>query len=56
MLTRDVREWIQKVDRRQYSYEDAMYEFMHFAHYLTKEELVNLKNKLKESYKTSQLG
>ena len=39
MLTREVREWLQKVERRQYSYEDAMYEFMHFAKFLTKEEL-----------------
>ena len=52
MLTREVREWIQKVDREQYSYDDAMYEFSRFAPYLTKEELFQLKRKLKESYKT----
>ena len=50
MLTREVREWIQKVERRQYSYNDAMYEFMRFAKYLTKEELRQLKSKLEESY------
>ena len=48
MLTREVREWLQKVERRQYSYNDAMYEFMNFAKYLTKEELKQLKNKLEE--------
>ncbi len=53
MLTKKVREWIQKVDRCQYSYEDAMYEFTSFSKYLTKEELIYLKNKLKNSYKTS---
>ena len=53
MLTREVREWIQKVDRGQYSYEDAMYCFMQFAPYLTKEELIQLKNKLKDCYKSS---
>ncbi len=31
MLTREVREWLEKVQRRQYSYEDAMYEFMRFS-------------------------
>ena len=52
MLTREVREWLQKVERRQYSYEDAMYEFMHFSPYLTKEELKQLKSKLEASYKS----
>ena len=52
MLTREVREWIQKVERNQYSYDDAMYEFMRFSSYLTIEELNLLKNKLKENYKT----
>ena len=52
MLTREIREWIQKVDRGQYSYEDAMYEFIRFAPYLTKEELKQLKNKLKYLHKS----
>ena len=50
MLTREVREWLQKVERRQYSYEDAMYEFMNFAKFLTKEELKQLKKRLEECY------
>ena len=53
MLTREIREWIQKVNRGQYSYEDAMFEFSRFAPYLTKQELIQLKNKLNERYKTS---
>ena len=52
MLTREVREWLQKVERRQYSYEDAMYEFIHFSPYLTREELKQLKSRLEESYKS----
>ena len=52
MLTREVREWIQKVERRQYSYDDAMYEFTKFAPYLTIEELKQLKTKLENSYKS----
>ena len=51
MLTREVREWIQKVERKQYSYDDAMYEFTRFAPYLIKEELKQLKNRLQNSYK-----
>ena len=51
MLTREVREWLQKVERRQYSYDDAMYEFMRFASYLTREELKQLKIRLENSYK-----
>ena len=51
MITKEVREWIQKVERRQYSYDEAMYEFTRFAKYLTREELNLIKNKLEQSYK-----
>lgn len=51
MLTREVREWLQKVERRQYSYEDAMYEFMRFSSFLTREEMKMIKTKLENSYK-----
>ena len=52
MLTREVREWLQKVERRQYSYDDAMYEFLRFAPILTKEELKQIKSKLESIYKS----
>ena len=45
MLTKDVREWLQKVERKQYSYEDAMYEFVRFSPYLTIQEMKQLKNR-----------
>ncbi|MBO5739413.1 hypothetical protein J6R97_08760 [bacterium] len=51
MLTREVREWLKKAERGQYSYEDAMYEFSRFAPYLTREELKQLKNRLELAYK-----
>jgi hypothetical protein len=51
MITREVREWLEKVERRQYSYDDAMYLFSQFARYLTKDELQMIKKKLEESYK-----
>ena len=51
MLTKEVREWLQKVERRQYSYEDAMCEFMRFSSFLTREEMKMIKTKLENSYK-----
>lgn len=51
MLTGEVRKWIKKVESQQYSYEDAMYELMNFASFLTREELMQLKRKLENSYK-----
>ena len=51
MITREVREWLQKVERKQYSYEDAMYEFKRFSAFLTREEMKMIKNKIEESYK-----
>lgn len=50
-MTREVREWLQKVERRQYSYEDAMYEFMRFSSYLTREEMKIIKSKIEDSYR-----
>lgn len=52
MLTREVREWLQKVERRQYSYEDAMYEFIRFSSYLTREEMITLKKRIENNYKS----
>ena len=53
MLTREVREWLQKVERKQYSYDDAMYEFVRISAFLTIDEIKMIKNKLKDCYKTS---
>lgn len=51
MITREVREWLEKVKRRQYSYNDAMYEFMRFSSFLTREEMKMIKTKIEETYK-----
>ena len=50
MITKDVREWIEKVERRQYSYDEAMYELSRFVSYLTREELKLIKSRLEKSY------
>ena len=52
MLTREVREWLQKVERGQYSYYDAMEEFVRISSYLTREEIITIKSKLYERYKS----
>ena len=50
MITREVREWLQKVERKQYSHDDAMYEFMRFSSFLTREEMKQIKSKLEKAY------
>jgi len=50
MLTKEVREWLKKVERGQYQYDDAIYEFMQFAKYLTREEMIEIKNRIKTVY------
>mgnify|MGYP007124399882 FL=1 len=51
MITKEVREWLQKVERRQYSYDDAMYEFIRFSSFLTREEMKMIKTKLEQEYR-----
>ena len=50
MITREVREWLQKMERKQYSYEDATSEFIRFSSFLTREEMKMIKRKLEEAY------
>ncbi len=49
MITREVREWLDKVKHKQYSYEDAMCEFARFSPFLTREEMEFIKSKINES-------
>lgn len=46
MITREVNEWIKKVECGMYRPEDVMSEFSRIAKYLTKEELILIKRKL----------
>ena len=50
MLTREVREWLDKVKQGRYSYKDAMYEFANFSSILTRDEMKFLKTKIEETY------
>ena len=51
MITREVNEWIKKVECGMYKHEDVMYEFSRIAKYLTKEELIFIKRKLSDYIK-----
>lgn len=53
MITKEVREWLQKVERKQYSYNDAMYEFMRFSPFLTREEMKFIKAKIEQAYSSN---
>lgn len=46
MITREINEWVRKVECGMYSDEDVMYEFSRIAKYLTREELIMIKRKL----------
>ena len=49
MITKEVREWLDKVKRKQYSYGDAMSEFARFSSFLTREEMKMIKSKIEEA-------
>ena len=49
MLTKEVREWLDKVKRGQYSYEDTMSEFARFSRFLTVEEMKTIKHIIEEA-------
>jgi hypothetical protein len=49
MLTKEVREWMDKVKRGQYSYDDAMSEFARFSSFLTKEEMITIKKLISDN-------
>lgn len=48
MITKEVNEWLKKVEYSNYSKEDLMEEFIRFSKYLTKEEMIFIKNKLQK--------
>lgn len=51
MITREVNEWIKKAECGMYSAEDVMEEFARIARYLTREEILMIKNRLRNSIK-----
>lgn len=51
MITKEVNDWIKKVEQGNYSSWDIMEEFTKFHKYLTKEEIVQIKKRLERSIK-----
>ena len=48
MLTKEVNDWIKKVEKGNYSSWEIMEEFVRFAKYLTKPEITQLKKRLSQ--------
>lgn len=51
MITKEVNDWIKKVETKNYSTWDIMEEFAKFHKYLTKDEVKQIKNRLNNSLK-----
>ena len=46
MITKEVNDWIKKVEYGNYKNEDIMYEFSQISRYLTREELIQIKKRI----------
>lgn len=51
MITKEVNDWIRKVETKNYSSWDIMEEFARFHKYLSKEEVLHIKKRLEKSIK-----
>ncbi len=51
MMTKEVNEWIRRIETGNYSSWEIMEEFAQFAKYLTKDELQQVKKRLEKSIK-----
>lgn len=51
MITKEVNDWIKRVEQGNYSSWDIMEEFTQFHKYLTKEEVLQIKKRLESSIK-----
>lgn len=47
MITKEVNDWIKRVEKGNYTSWDIMEEFAHFSKYLTKDEMKQILNRLK---------
>lgn len=50
MITKEVSDWLKKVENKQYSHNDAVFQFLRFSPYLTREEMKFVKSKIEQSY------
>lgn len=52
MLTKEVNDWIKKVEKGNYSSWDIMEDFEHFSKYLSKDEMLQIHKKLQQQIKS----
>ena len=46
MITKEVNDWIRRVENGNYSNADLLEEFVKFSKYLTKDEMIQIKRRL----------
>ena len=51
MITKEVNDWIRKVETKNYYSWDIMEEFARFHKYLSKEEVIHIKKRLEKNIK-----
>ena len=51
MITKEVNDWIRKVENGNHTTTDIMEDFARFSRYLTKEELIQIKRRLSNHIK-----
>ena len=51
MITKEVNDWINRIEKGNYSYTDIMKEFVRFSRYLTREEMIQIKKKIRKKIK-----
>ena len=51
MITKEVNDWIRKVETKNYSSWDIIEEFDRFHKYLSKEEVIHIKKRLEKNIK-----
>lgn len=46
MITKEVNDWIRRIENGNYTNADILEEFVKFSRYLTKEEMIQIKRRL----------
>jgi len=50
MITKEVTNWLNKLQKNNYPIEEAIKDLADFSKYLSREDLIFIKNKLKDIY------
>lgn len=49
MITAEINDWIKRVEKYNYNSQDIMEEFIRLSRYLTREEMIQIKNRLNKN-------